>query len=146
MADYLIKDTTLEGIADAIREKRGTVGDILTEDFADEILQISVGGNADNFPLTYKDDYYVDHLTGEEVYESGDHCTDFVDISGYSKIIAYHTDDWQNKFYNVFYDENENYISYFTVNGYVDVTVPNNAKYVRLSTAKTSPCMVIGYN
>lgn len=47
MADYLIKDTTLEAIADAIREKRGTSEDIFTEDFADEIMQISGGGSSD---------------------------------------------------------------------------------------------------
>ncbi len=45
MAEYLIQDATLKGIADAIRSKNGTSGAILTENMANAISDIPVGGN-----------------------------------------------------------------------------------------------------
>lgn len=44
MADYIIQDTTLTGIANAIREKDGTSEPILTEDMPTRILAIPSGG------------------------------------------------------------------------------------------------------
>ena len=41
MADYVIKDTTLTGIADAIRSKTGKSEQILTENMETEIMSIS---------------------------------------------------------------------------------------------------------
>lgn len=43
MAEYRIKDTTLQGIADAIRSKKETADAILTEDMAEEIKGIETG-------------------------------------------------------------------------------------------------------
>lgn len=44
MAKYVIEDTTLTGIADAIREKTETTEDILVTDMAPKILGITSGG------------------------------------------------------------------------------------------------------
>lgn len=44
MADYLIQDSTLTDIADAIRAKDGSSAPILTEDMADAIAAIPSGG------------------------------------------------------------------------------------------------------
>lgn len=43
MADYSIKDTTLQDIADAIRAKAGTSGNIKVKNFATEISNIVIG-------------------------------------------------------------------------------------------------------
>lgn len=43
MAEYLIQDTTLTGIADAVRAKTGKTGSILVSDMASEIANISTG-------------------------------------------------------------------------------------------------------
>lgn len=45
MADYLIQDSTLTDIADAIRAKDGSSAPILTEDMADAIAAIPSGGS-----------------------------------------------------------------------------------------------------
>jgi hypothetical protein len=44
MAKYLINDTTLQSIADAIRAKKGTSGSITVSDFANQISSIEGGG------------------------------------------------------------------------------------------------------
>ena len=44
MTDYLIQDSTLTDIADAIRAKDGSSAPILTEDMADAIAAIPSGG------------------------------------------------------------------------------------------------------
>jgi hypothetical protein len=47
MANYVIKDTTLQGIANAIRAKTGETGSIPTLGMADKISSISTGENLD---------------------------------------------------------------------------------------------------
>jgi hypothetical protein len=46
MSKYLIENTTLKGIADAIREKKGTSDPVAVSDFASEISSIEGGGGA----------------------------------------------------------------------------------------------------
>lgn len=45
MSEYLIQDTTLEDIADAIRAKKGTQAGIQVSDFPSEIASIPTGGD-----------------------------------------------------------------------------------------------------
>lgn len=47
MAEYLIQDTTLTGIADAIRGKTGGTGPVAVSDMAAQIGGIEVGGDID---------------------------------------------------------------------------------------------------
>lgn len=47
MAEYLIKDTTLTGIADAIREKTGETGQIIVSDMATKIGEIDTDVSID---------------------------------------------------------------------------------------------------
>lgn len=44
---YRLKEETFEDIADAIRAKSGTTGDIQAEDFASAIMSLNVGENTD---------------------------------------------------------------------------------------------------
>ena len=44
MAEYLIQDTTLTGIADAIREKTGGTDPVAVSDMAGKIAEIKAGG------------------------------------------------------------------------------------------------------
>lgn len=48
MAEYLVQDTTLTAIADAVRAKKGTTEPIALTDFATEIESIQSGGSASN--------------------------------------------------------------------------------------------------
>lgn len=47
MADYLIQESTLTGIADAIRTKEGSAGPIATTDFASRIANMFTGEDLD---------------------------------------------------------------------------------------------------
>ena len=48
MSEYRIQDTTLTGIADAIRSKTGSAAAILVSKMANEIESISTGGGERN--------------------------------------------------------------------------------------------------
>lgn len=53
MAEYLIKDTTLSDIADAIRAKDGTTDAIPVSDFASRISAIESGGGVNTISITF---------------------------------------------------------------------------------------------
>ena len=46
--NYIVKDSWLSGVADAIREKRNTTEPILSDNFASEIKSIESGGGSDS--------------------------------------------------------------------------------------------------
>ena len=73
MAEYLIQDTTLLAIADAIREKEGSTGSILVSDFAARIRALSGGSGGELFSFTYNDSttyYFESGMTWEEWIDS----------------------------------------------------------------------------
>lgn len=55
MAEYLIQDSTLTAIADAIRSKTGTMDPIPTTDMASTIEGIEVGGSSGAYDITTTD-------------------------------------------------------------------------------------------
>lgn len=80
MAEYLIQDTTLTGIADAIRAKTGSTDAIKVSDMASKIEGISVGGG------TVEGIHYVTFMSEDgstELYKrpvaDGDDCADPVE-------------------------------------------------------------------
>ena len=80
MADYLIKDSTLSDMADAIREKNGQIGNILVSDYAEKIREIETGGGS------VEGVHYVTFISEDgstELYKrvvaDGDDCADPVD-------------------------------------------------------------------
>lgn len=82
MADYLIKDTTLTGIADAIRAKTGSADAIMVSDMASRIAGISGGGSGGSVAGVH----YVTFMSEDgttELYKravaDGDDCADPVD-------------------------------------------------------------------
>lgn len=78
MAEYLIKDSTLTAIANAIRAKTGTADPIAVADMATQIEGITTGGgsSADCCYVTFRNE-----ATGEEFVKpvaTGDDCVDVV--------------------------------------------------------------------
>ena len=65
MADYLIHDSTLEDIADAIRSKTGGSALINPENMAEEIASISGGGGYVPFTLSFASKY-----EGQSLYDA----------------------------------------------------------------------------
>lgn len=61
MASYIIQDTTLTGIANAIRTKDGTSDPIATEDMADHILAIPTGGGGGTITPEYTEELIADN-------------------------------------------------------------------------------------
>lgn len=51
MSEYRIQDTTLTGIADAIRSKTGSAATIMVSEMADEIESIPTGGGGSSIPF-----------------------------------------------------------------------------------------------
>ena len=65
MADYLIQDSTLTDIADAIRAKDGSSAPILTEDMADAIAAIPSGGDPWELIADYTSDEAANVVVAE---------------------------------------------------------------------------------
>lgn len=65
MADYLIKDTTLKSIADAIRSKTGSQSSMKPSQMVDAIQSIQTGGGGSEIPtdLTAEPQYVVSGKT-----------------------------------------------------------------------------------
>lgn len=75
MADYLIHDSTLEDIADAIRAKTGGSALINPEDMADEIDGIQTGGGGASLPSI------ISKIDGGSFTPSSDTTADLCSIS-----------------------------------------------------------------
>ena len=67
MANYIIKDTTLQGIANAIRAKTGETGSIPTLEMADKISSISTGVE---LPSLENEGAAIDLVQGKEMINS----------------------------------------------------------------------------
>lgn len=66
MAEYIIQDSTLKGIADAIREKEGSAESIQADDFADRIKALA-GRSDDDLPFGDGDiPYYINREGSNE--------------------------------------------------------------------------------
>lgn len=87
-------------------------------------------------------DTYVSQSTGEDIDYNGWTATDFIDVSNMHNLYVY-TD--RSSSYNVFYDVNKEYISWFWIRSgqQNEISVPSNAKYARLSNASTAAVAVI---
>ena len=51
MSKYIIDESTLTGIADAIRAKKGTSAPVAVTDFASEVASIETGGGESDLPV-----------------------------------------------------------------------------------------------
>ena len=95
------------------------------------------GGNYtdDTWDGSLIDNVYI-ATNGEEVPYGGWSATDYLDVSGHTSL--YRNGGINNASYNAWYDENKVFISYFgsSQNG-IDI-IPNNAKFVRYSSATGS--------
>ena len=85
--------------------------------------------------ITWIDGGYIDYSSGGQYPEDGRSYTDFVEIKC-PKLVFENTMTSDNE-YNVFYDENKNFLSSFSnATGFVEV--PEGAKYFRLSKYTTA--------
>lgn len=84
------------------------------------------------YELTWTDGYYISKDDGSVQSEDGSSCCDFVYVEPGSKLVVSNTMT-QDTEYNVFYDSSKNYISSFSTDNGSVVTVPENARYFRLS-------------
>lgn len=84
------------------------------------------------YELTWTDGYYISKDDGSVQSEEGSSCCDFVYVTPGSKLVVSNTMT-QDIEYNVFYDSSKNYISSFSTDNGSVVTVPENARYFRLS-------------
>lgn len=74
MASYIIQDTTLTDIADAIREKDGGTDPILTENMASRILAIPTGGGGGIITPEYTEEQILDNSSLADSFTfSGDY-------------------------------------------------------------------------
>jgi len=94
---------------------------------------IIYGGDYD-YPIAWIDGYYINNNTGEaEVYTNWI-CTDFIEIDP-NTIVKTTTTATNGTGYNAFYSDNKSFLQKFT-NANSALTIPNNAKYMRLSCRK----------
>lgn len=95
MTKFLIDETTLTDIADAIREKKESSAPILTEDMADEISSIEMGGSdlfdlASQNPFNLTDETYKTHaLTIPDRMFNNNQRIRTVNISGIKTVESY---------------------------------------------------------
>lgn len=89
-----------------------------------------VGGYQKRYFGTLIPNIYIDNNSGAEVSYAGWSATDFLEVSGDTTVMVGTPDG--NQYYNCFYDENKNYISYFYSNAR-PITIPSNARYLRVS-------------
>lgn len=94
------------------------------------------------YELTWTDGYYISKDDGYVQSEEGSSCCDFVYVTPGSKLVVSNTMT-QDIEYNVFYDSSKNYISSFSTDNGSVVTVPENARYFRLSKHVSDSVIVL---
>lgn len=133
-----ILDTTLQNIADAIREKTGSRKTYSPEEMPDAIRSISGGGEP---PIILSNAYTSDmrnketdipntyiESKGQQVNYNGWFSTDYIQIPEGATYVCYvNGSEW-----SAFYDNDKVFIAR---GGYGLVAIPENAHYVRASNS-----------
>ena len=83
------------------------------------------------FDLSWTDDKYISKDDGSVNDEAGSSCSDFIGVIPGTKLIISNTMTTDNE-WNAFYDSSKTFVSSFS-NATGVITVPENAKYFRLS-------------
>lgn len=94
------------------------------------------------YELTWNDGSYISKEDGTITAESGSSYCDFVSVEPGTKLIISNTMTADTE-YNVFYDSEQNFLSSFSTDNGSAVTVPDGAKYFRLSKHTTDVVTVI---
>lgn len=82
---------------------------------------------------------YINYGTGEEVAYNGWSASDYLDLSENTDGFFYRSGVIGQATYCSFYDSNKNFVAACpAANNYGQTRIPNNARYVRLSTAYTN--------
>lgn len=142
--DYLYRCTTAITTAEAWTSGHWTqvlLGDEVS-DVKSDLTGAAIIRNVDIGTL--KTGKYIDNNDGSEKGTATWSATDYIDISMYGGITVECNRD---SAYNAYYDEDMEYISGFSViNGSTKLTIPNNAKYIRMSnvTANMSATQLKG--
>ena len=79
---------------------------------------------------------YINYNTGEEVAYNGWSASDYIDLSDSTDGYFYRAGKIAEASYCSFYDSNKNFVAPCpAANNFGQTIIPNNARYVRLSTA-----------
>lgn len=82
---------------------------------------------------------YINYSDGAEVAYNGWAASDYLDLNDNTDGYFYRAGAIAQATYCAFYDDNKNFITACpAADNYGRTTIPNNARYVRLSTANTS--------
>ena len=103
----------------------------------------NVIGDTLEYNLVWHDNYYISNTNGQLVESTSWKYTDYVDIKSYDKIIIDTSQNGSTSF-NAFYDKDKNFISKLDI-GTEIVSIPTNAKYFRISNAKSYTTKVKKY-
>lgn len=140
MADYLVTDTELTSIANAIRTKGDTNGTLsFPSGFISAINNISSTPAVSTGSVLVLDDLdiinglYID-TDGSEVSYGTWSATNYTEVTG-NKLVFYSYENSGGN-YSAFYSSNYTFISSFSYyEGINEINVPNNATYFRISFA-----------
>lgn len=94
------------------------------------------------YELTWNDGSYISKEDGSVTAESGSSYCDFVPVEPGTRLIVSNTMTTDTE-YNVFYNSEQNFLSSFSTDNGSIVTVPDGAKYFRLSKHTTDVVTVI---
>ena len=95
----------------------------------------SSGGGGDFVKIYFGElvpNTWISSNDGKQYSEGNWSSTDYLEVIGGEPLVV--MNNGGDSQYNAFYDENKDYISGFNTNG-KPVTVPQNAKYIRMSNA-----------
>lgn len=82
---------------------------------------------------------YINYGDGKEVAYNGWSASDYLDLSENTDGFFYRSGIIGQATYCSFYDSNKNFVAVCpAANNFGQTTIPNNARYVRLSTADTN--------
>lgn len=94
------------------------------------------------YDLAWTDGGYISRYDGSVNAEEGSSYSNFVSVEPGAKLIIYNTMTTDTE-YNVFYDSEQNYLTSFSTDNGSVVTVPDGAKYFRLSKHTTDTVTVL---
>lgn len=79
---------------------------------------------------------YINYVNGEEVAYIGWSASEYIDLSGNTDGFFYRSGIIAQASYSAFYDSNKKFVAACPeANKFGQTVIPNNARYVRLSTA-----------
>lgn len=105
-----------------------------------------IGGDGGEIPLLFTSSdviagSYISNVDGSVIQSASSNRTDYIEVNE-ATLITYYSSTWGGN-YSAFYDSNKTYIRNFkpaaTQNEWGIVSIPANAKYMRMSWGGSTP-------